>query len=73
MPKKTIDEKIDDLAVAMATGFTAVDKKMEKLPTKEYLTDYVDKKFSNLPDKAYLDDKLANLKGDLLEPSAQLL
>lgn len=68
MAKKTIDEKIDDLALAMASGFTAVDKRFEEMDKKIATLatkDYIDKKIANLPDKAYLDDKLSNLKGDI--------
>lgn len=49
---KTIDQKIDDLALAMAAGFESVEKRFEE----------VDKKIANLPDKSYLDDKLVDLK-----------
>ncbi len=69
---KTIDEKIDDLAISMAAGFEAIDKKIAALPDKDYVDkknilsqDYIDKKISLLPDKSFLTDKLADLKGDL--------
>ena len=78
---KTIDEKIDDLAVTMAAGFEAVDKNFEAVNKKfAALQEYVDKKFDglekkvdgidktvcNLPDKAFVTDKLADVKGEIV-------
>ena len=66
-PPKTIDEKIDALAVAVKSGFDAVDERL----------DGVDKRLdemhvrlrtveATMVTKSYLDEKLADLKGDLI-------
>ncbi|MSU75778.1 MAG: hypothetical protein EXS55_04680 [Candidatus Magasanikbacteria bacterium] len=67
---KTIDEKIDELALSMAAGFEGMDKKFEavdkRLDVIEKKVNNLENTVSNLPDKAYLDDKLADVKGDIV-------
>ncbi|MBI2444004.1 MAG: hypothetical protein HYV42_02050 [Candidatus Magasanikbacteria bacterium] len=60
---KTIDEKIDDLALSVAAGFESVEKRFGSV---EERLDNLEKTVNNLPDKIYLDDKIADLKGSLV-------
>ena len=80
-PPKTIDEKIDALAVAVKSGFDAVDERFDGVDKRfdgvDKRLDGVDKRLdefhvrlrtveNTMVTKSYLDEKLADLKGDLI-------
>ena len=60
---QTLEQKIDDLALAVKEGFESVDRRFEDIDKR---FESIDRRFNVLPDKDYLDDKLADLKGDLI-------
>lgn len=58
--KKDLDEKIDEVLVAIKEGFDHVGEKMENLDTRLKRVE------SQMVTKEYLDDKLAELEGSTI-------
>ncbi len=72
-----MDEKLDDLALAVKDGFDSVDEQFQgvaeefkvvnkRLDGLEKTVGNLEKTVANLPDKAYLSDKLADIEGPMV-------
>lgn len=67
---KTMDEKLDDLALAVKEGFDEVTERLKGHDARfvgiEKRLDGLGKTVANLPDKAFLTDKLADIEGPMV-------
>jgi hypothetical protein len=64
---KTVDQKIDLLAIAVKEGFDAVDKRFDGVDKRlDALEQKTTRMEATMVTKSYLDEKLADLKGDLI-------